>query len=409
MKTAFTLGFALLIALSSGCSVEQPPPTDSEWLQKATDLARSVIIIDTHVDIPYRLEAEMEDISQRTAGGDFDYPRAREGGLDIPFMSIYVPSSFQEIGGARQVADSLIDMVEGFERDWPDKFKVVRSVEEVHEIFGSGRIGLPMGMENGAPIEGDLENLKHFYDRGIRYITLTHATANHISDSSYDPTRKWNGLSPFGKTAIAEMNRLGIIVDISHVSDEAFFQAAEISQAPMIASHSSCRHFTPGFERNMSDDMIRKLAEKGGVIQVNFGSSFLSASYLASSQERSSAIEEYVKANELTEEDPQARQWIEDYDAANPIERADVSDVADHIDHIQDLVGIDHVGLGSDFDGVGDSLPTGLKDVSQYPNLFAVLLERGYSPEDIEKIASGNLLRVWSEVERIAADGPLAE
>ncbi|MFQ5739139.1 MAG: dipeptidase [Acidobacteriota bacterium] len=402
-----TLPAVAIIAVFWGCSSgreENKKIPDDELTLRAKQLALDVILVDTHVDVPYRLQSKMEDISRPTPDGNFDYPRAREGGLDAPFMSIYVPASYQKSGGAKAFADSLIDMVEKFQEDWPDHFVLARSVADVRAAFGSGRIALPMGMENGAPLEGKLANLKHFYDRGIRYITLTHSQSNAICDSSYDPNRQWHGLSPFGRKVVAEMNRLGIMVDISHVSDETFNQVIDLSQAPVIASHSSARHFTPGWERNMSDDMIERLAENGGVIQINFGSSFIREDYQKASEKRREAIQAFLKTNDLERSAPRAKEWIANYEREHPAPVADVADVADHIDHIKSLVGIDHMGIGSDFDGVGDSLPTGLTDVSAYPNLIRELLKRGYTEAEIEKITSGNLLRVWSEVERIASE-----
>ena len=395
----------LLTQLSACVEPAQPgPPIPSAQTvqEKARQLAGQLLILDTHVDIPNRLVRQKEDISIRTPGGDFDYPRAREGGLDAAFMSIYVPASFQESGGAREHADRLIDMVVGFERAWPDKFQVVRSVSELRAAFGRGRVALPMGMENGAPIEGSLENLQRFYDRGVRYITLTHSRSNHIGDSSYDSNRRWHGLSPFGRTVVEEMNRLGIIIDVSHASDDAFHQVIELTKAPVIASHSSCRHFTPGWERNMSDDMIRKLAANGGVIQISFGSSFISNEYRLGEAGRRREIDEHMQRNGLTRSDHEAQEWIRRFEDANPLTLANVSEVADHIDHVRRLVGVDHVGFGSDFDGVGGTTPTGLRDVSHYPNLLAELLQRGYSTKEIQGICSGNLLRVWEAVERIA-------
>ena len=370
--------------------------------ERSRQLSRQLLIVDTHVDIPHRLVRRMENISIRTQGGDFDYPRAREGGLDAAFMSIFVPAGYQESGGAREYADRLIDMVTGFEKEWPDKFQVVRSVAELRTVFGSGKIALPMGMENGAAIEGRLQNLKHFYDRGVRYITLTHSRFNQICDSSYDLTRHWNGLSPFGREVVKAMNRLGIMIDVSHVSDDTFFQVVKLSKAPVIASHSSCRYFTPGWERNMSDDMIRELAAAGGVIQISFGSSFISNDYRLGYARRRREINEDLKQSRLTRSDPEAAGQIRQFQEANPLELANVSEVADHVDHVRELVGVDHVGLGSDFDGVGDTMPTGLRDVSHYPNLIAELLRRGYSEKELQRICSGNLLRVWEEVERIA-------
>jgi membrane dipeptidase len=244
--------------------------------------------------------------------------------------------------------------------------------------------------------------VKHFYDRGIRYITLVHAKNNHICDSSFDEERKWHGLSPFGVEVVREMNRLGMIVDVSHVSDETFYQIIEVSKAPVVATHSACRFFTPGCERNMDDEMIKLLAKKGGVMQINFGSMFVNAQVYREFVERRKRIKEYIDAHNLKGE---ARQkYGEQYVKSHPLSEADISDVVANIDHVIELVGIDHVGLGSDFDGVGDSLPRGLKDVSCYPNLIHELLKKGYTEEDIRKICSGNFLRVWSDVERTARE-----
>ena len=360
------------------------------------------------VDLPYRLvEGDRTlDVSQRTEDGDFDLVRAREGGVDVPFMSIYVPASFQESGGAKGVADDLIDLVESFEERWPDLVAVATSTDEVRSIVEQGKIALPMGIENGAPLEGDLANLEHFYDRGVRYITLTHSEDNAISDSSYADEHTWGGLSPFGEAVVREMNRLGIMVDVSHVSDEAFWDAIEIVEAPPIASHSSARHFTPDFERNMSDEMIEALAAKGGVIQINFGSAFLLGEVREQGDAYFAALRAHFEELGLERGSPEARAAREAFDAEYWQDKeklfADVTDVADHIDHVVELVGVDHVGIGSDFDGVGDSLPTGLKDVSMMPNLIRVLLERGYTDADIEKICSGNVLRVWRQAEEVA-------
>jgi membrane dipeptidase len=378
--------------------------------QRAKELARRFIIVDGHIDVPWRLEesrsptgAITQDIAQHTEKGDFDYPRAVAGGLDAPFMSIYVPAKYQSKGGAAAMADRLIDIVEGFARAAPDKFALAPTVDKVVANSAAGLISLPMGMENGAPLEGKLENIPYFFLRGIRYITLTHSKDNDICDSSYDTAHTWKGLSPFGRKVVAEMNRVGIMIDVSHISDDAFAQVIELSAVPVIASHSSCRRFTPGWERNMSDEMIKKLAARGGVIMINFGSGFINEQAHAAGEARWEAAKQFARAKGIEEDDPAVEKFYQAYDGTHPRVYATVEQVADHIDHVAKLVGIDHVGFGSDFDGVGDSLPTGLKNVAQYPNLIQVLLERGYSEADIEKICSGNVLRVWRAVEAYAA------
>ncbi|WP_113924055.1 dipeptidase [Cognataquiflexum aquatile] len=383
--------------------------SDEERLAAAIEMAQNTIMVDGHVDLPYRmkvggftLQREILDVSVRTDGGNFDFPRSKEGGLDAPFMSIYIPSGYQDRGGAKVLADSLILMTERLVNTWPDKFAMAYSPSDIEKNTKEGKVSFPMGMENGAALEDDINNVRYFYDRGIRYITLTHGTDNLIGDSSYDTTRTHNGLSDYGVAVVKEMNKVGIMVDISHVSDSTFYDVVKVTDVPVIASHSSARKFTPGFERNMDDDMIKALGKNGGVIMINFGGSFVDGEY----NEKSGAVREHIvnwlAENGLSSTDSAAVAYIEKYSAENnPF--PNVEKVADHFDHVVALVGIDHVGLGSDFDGVGDSLPTGLKDVSMYPNLIAELLKRGYSKEDIEKICYKNIFRVWDAV--IAASG----
>ncbi|MCB0588584.1 MAG: dipeptidase [Phaeodactylibacter sp.] len=405
------IGLALLLLAFFNCTRKMAPMTEEARLrEKADQLAHQYIITDGHVDLPYRLrvqnfrlEREYIGIPVETDDGDFDYVRAKKGGLDAPFMSIFIPASYQD-GRAKLLADSLIDMVREITIAHPDKFAMAASPAEVEANFHKGLISLPMGMENGAPIEGDLRNVAYFHERGIRYITLTHSKDNHICDSSYDTTHTWNGLSPFGREAVLEMNKVGIMVDVSHVSDSTFWQVMSITKAPCIASHSSCRKFTPGFERNMNDDMIRRLAENGGVIQINFGTDFLNGTMSKQNDEMREELNALLKNEGMEHSDPDAQPIIEQFAKDHPKLYADVQTVADHIDHVVQLAGTDHVGFGSDFDGVGDSLPTGLKDVSQYPNLICELLRRGYSDEDIEKMCYKNVWRVWKEVEMVAAE-----
>jgi membrane dipeptidase len=369
---------------------------------KARQLAQKFLIVDTHIDVPYRLLRKMEDISVRTADGEFDYVRAKFGGLNLPFMSIYVPAEYQKVGASiKPFTEKLIDMVMGFARDYPEKFALVNSTQDVLRKKSSGKILLTMGMENGAPLL-KLEDIAYYHQRGIRYVTLTHSKDNHICDSSYDTTRTWGGLSEYGKQVVAEMNRVGMMIDISHVSDSTFYQVLRLTQAPVIASHSSCRAFTPGFERNMSDDMIRLLAQNGGVIQINFGKSFLSAAYQAKANELRKSILAYLAEHNLSFTDSAAQAYIKAVRDTAALPTVTVEDVVAHIDHVKKLVGVDYVGIGSDFDGVSGELPVGLSDVSMYPNLIYELLKRGYSDEDIRKICGDNLMRVWASVEKVA-------
>ena len=381
--------------------------SESKINVNADEIAQDSLILDSHIDVPYRLWSqhleglEIDDISGPT-NGDFDFIRARKGGLNVPFFSIYLPASTQEDGTSHQMANELIDMVEDIVTLHSEKFILINSVADLGSITKKNIVGIALGMENGAPIQGDLSRVQYYFDRGIRYITLTHSKTNHISDSSYDENIQWHGLSEFGKNLIEEMNKVGIMVDISHVNDEAFYQAIEISQVPVIASHSSLRYFTPGFERNVDDAMLSKLAEKGGVIQINFGSSFISKRPRDYLVKMNSFLESRLGQNleEVSEQD--IRETRSQFIANNPYPYASLDEVLDHFDRVMQLVGIDHIGIGSDYDGVGDTLPVGLKDVSTYPTLIQGLLERGYTRKDIQKILGGNLIRVWKEVEEYA-------
>jgi membrane dipeptidase len=379
----------------------------TEIQKKAEKLAHEYLIVDTHIDVPYRIEEEWEDVTKATAKGDFDYPRAMKGGLNVPFMSIYTPSSLEGPDGDGsknyQVANRLIDSVEALVTRAPDKFMLVRNTSEAEEALKKGKIGLAMGMENGSPINNELKNVQFFADRGISYITLAHGLSNHISDSSYDENRQWNGLSAFGMELVAEMNRVGVMVDVSHISDQAFYQVMDISKTPVIASHSSPRHFTPGFERNMSDDMIKALAKKGGVIQINFGSAFVSGAsndwYDAFRAKRSA----FMAANSVEEDSDEVKKFSEEYLETNPMRFATMDELMANFQHVIDLVGPEYVGIGSDYDGVGDSLPEGMKDVSAFPALITEMLKREYTDEVIRGILGGNVMRVWSQVEDYAS------
>ncbi|MGS0498273.1 dipeptidase [Pseudoalteromonas mariniglutinosa] len=385
---------AISLALSSQVNADTTTPSD-----KAIKLTQETILIDTHIDVPYRIHKSWADVTKATDDGDFDYPRAVKGGLNAPFMSIYIPANleFEGKGKSYQLANQLIDSMEAIAQRAPDKFAIASSTSDIKTQFKQGKMSLAMGMENGSPIEGDMKNLQHFFDRGVRYITLAHSQSNHISDSSYDIRRKWKGLSPFGKKLVTEMNNIGMLIDVSHISDDAFYQVMELSKTPVIASHSSLRKYTPGFERNMDDDMLLALKKNGGVIQINFGSSFVTASSRSWYDQLNSKKDSAKKQGTKLSKDFDAA-----YRAKNPFPFASLGQVLDHIDHVVELIGIDYVGIGSDYDGVGDSLPTGLKDVSSYPNLVQGLMDRGYSNTDIKKILSGNMLRVWQQAEAYA-------
>lgn len=380
-------------------------PNDLVLYAKANELAQKYIIVDGHVDLPYRLRVqnfrfvkEFTGIPIETHEGDFDFKRARQGGLDAPFMSIYIPASYQTNGGAAALADSLIEMVEYITNTHPDYFTIAKNPNDVNLAKKEGKIALPMGMENGAPVEDDLRLVRHFKDKGISYITLTHSKDNKICDSSYDTTQTWKGISPYGFTLLDEMVRQGIMVDISHISDNACHQVFDYVKVPVIASHSSVRKYTPGFERNISDTLLLRLKKNGGVVMINFGTDFLDGEISKFNNQKRNELHQLLLEKKLDKNSDEGKKVIAEFTQKYPTLFSDVYMVADHIDHVVRLIDIEHVGLGSDYDGVGDSLPIGLKDVADYPNLLYVLLERGYSEEDIEAICSKNLFRVWDKV-----------
>ncbi|RMF17085.1 MAG: membrane dipeptidase, partial [Alphaproteobacteria bacterium] len=330
-------------------------------LQRAREIAHRYVIVDTHIDVPYRLEDDWEDLTKRAERGNFDYARAKEGGLDGAFMSIYTPAELEWAGPGKAYAhaEKMIDHVEDLIRRAPDKFVLATRPDDVLAAHRAGKIALAMGMENGAPIEGKLENLKHFYDRGIRYITLAHSKSNHLADSSYDSERPNGGLSDFGRRVVKEMNALGILVDLSHLSDAAASEILRISPVPPIASHSSVRHFTPGFERNLSDKLIRAIARHNGVIMINFGSAFLTNAANEYGKKQREAYEAWLKETGSTDTPENKEAFDQRYRTEHPYPYATVEDVVRHINHIVGIAGLPYVGIGSDFDGVGDSLPIG--------------------------------------------------
>lgn len=368
--------------------------------ERAIGLAHKYIIVDGHVDAPTSIADEGADIATGAKAVDFDYQRAKTGGLDAPFMSIYVSADYEPVGGAKARADILIGLMEGVQAQHPDKFEIAYSPKDVRRIVAEGKIAMPLGMENGSPIEGDLANLKHFYDRGVRYITLAHGKSNHIADSSYDENKKWDGLSPFGFELVRAMNDIGIMIDVSHITDAAVEDVLAATRAPVIASHSSLRHFTPGWERNLPDELVKKIGENGGVVMISIGSAFLNEAANKYNEPGIAALAAEEKRLRRAMTDAEKEAFRAAWTAEHPYPFATLDQVLDHIDRAVELAGIDHVGLGTDYDGVGDTLPVGLKDVSTYPVIVDGLLARGYDEAGIEKILGANALRVWEEVER---------
>ena len=366
----------------------------------------STLLIDTHNDVPSRT-VEGFDIGSRSGSGHTDIARLKEGGVGAQFFAVYVAASY--VKGDRS-ANRALQMIDTVRHDiierYPDDFVLATSAKEIEEAHRRGKIAALMGIEGGHAIEDSLRLLRDYYDLGVRYMTLTHSNTNDWADSSGDiddaKVKHHNGLTDFGKQVVREMNRLGMMVDISHVADKTFWDALETSKAPIFASHSSCRALT-NHARNMTDDMIVALAKKGGVVQVNFYCGFISQKFRDNDAADTKALDarmaKETAGKNLSEPDRQV--LSEKLRKELGLSRATLADVVDHIDHIRKIAGIDAIGIGGDFDGVSCT-PVGLDDVSKYPNLTRALLEKGYSAEDIRKIYGGNFLRVMRAVEAAA-------
>ncbi len=392
-----------LTLLAAACLLSAPIVAHAQATDAARRLAQDAIIVDTHIDAPGVLIDKWADLAGEHKDREFDYPKARSGGLDVAFMSIYTSPRQDADGSAWQAANAMIVGGAALVQRHPDKFAILTSPRDAERLLAGGRVLLPLGMENGAPLQDKLENVRFFFDRGVRYITLAHSAANRLADSSYAAGKKWNGLSPFGREVVAEMNRLGIMVDVSHLGDASALEAIRLSKVPVIASHSAFRHFTPGFERNISDEIAKAVAASGGVVQVPFGTAFINPDSAADLQAQFRARVAFdqrnleLKAQGKPQEDRAA--FEKAWDEAHPARSSTLAQVLDQIDYGVKLLGVDHVGIGSDFDGVGGELANQLKTVADFPNLVAGLQARGHSDADIRKILGGNLLRAWAAIE----------
>ena len=370
---------------------------DKQFRQQAVKICENDIIIDSHIDWPEWILDNPVDISKQTTKGDFDLVRAREGGLDAALSVVYISPAFG-VDKGRIMVDSMLKVINYYPEKYFDKFSLALTPADVKKNFEKKQFSLIPCLENGSPIGNDLEYLKYLKNKGIAYITLCHSKANQISDSNLDTlNKKWKGLSPFGINVINEMNHLGIMIDISHSTDSTVSQSLRYSKAPIIASHSACRYFIPGFERNLSDDLIKAIAKKRGVVMVNFCAEFLDSICHKNTEE----VLNILNSKKLNYDSKEGNDLIVEYGKTHRL-LSDSKQVVNHIEHIIKLVGIDYVGLGSDFDGVGPSKPSDVNDVSGYPVIVTELLKRGYSESDIKKILSGNFLRVWNDVIEIA-------
>lgn len=390
------------LCLSAGCFLVAA--VSSEQISaRAKKLHFSAIVVDTHDDTTQRLLDGKFDIGARHTDGSIDIPRMREGGLDAIFFSIWIPS---KIAGAEAVSRALaqIDAVHEQVRAHPKDLVLATTAAEVRAAKKQGKIAALMGVEGGHMINSDLDVLRKFVGLGVRYMTLTHSSNDEWADSSDDKPAH-NGLTDFGKDVVLEMNRLGIIVDISHVSDKTFYDALEVGKAPLLASHSSCRAICDA-PRNMTDQMMKDLAAKGGVVQINYHVGFLSQEFRNAEKadpEVNKAIGEEVEkrcgdneACQLIEGDRLTRQFVEQ----GKLPRVDWTKIIEHIDHAVRVAGVDYVGLGSDFDGA--NMPYGMEDAGDLPKITDALLKRGYSEGDVRKILGENTLRVMAEVERVS-------
>lgn len=399
-----------LLTVSSSLMAQTKPVRKPAKPLTAKQIHSSAVVIDSHADTTQRLLDENFDMANPPAGdrGNLDFAKAKAGNLGAEFFSIWVePKEFKGQYAHRTLA--LIDSVYQQADKHPDKMMMAFSPADIERAHREHKLAALLGIEGGHSIENDIHLLRDYYRLGVRYMTLTWSNTNEWADSSGDinddTVQHHNGLTEFGKDVVYEMNRLGMMVDISHVSDKTFYDTLLASRAPVIASHSSSRALT-NHPRNMTDDMLREIARRGGVVMVNYYSAFVDENwrqaYEAQAKERSAAIDavaqQYKDADPVTryrETDKVAKQW------AAKIPRPPFESIIDHIDHVAKVAGVDHTGLGSDFDGT-PSMPEGLDSAADLPKIAEGLLKRGYSAEQIRKILGGNLMRVFKEVEDVS-------
>jgi membrane dipeptidase len=362
---------------------------------------KRAVTVDTHADTPSEYMEKPFDLGAWNTRGHFDYPRMKAGGLDAEFFAAYVPAKYARNGGAAAYCMKIMETIHEMVDNYPQWVRWAQSTSDIRRITAGGKRAILIGIEGGHAIEDSLELLRGFYRFGARYMTLTHTNTNNWADSSTDEA-KHNGLTPFGKQVVREMNRLGMMVDISHVADKTFYDVLETSKAPVIASHSSARVFSD-HPRDMTDDMIRALAKNHGVMQVNFYPVFLSGDVLKASRARDERLKPAIA--DLKIKDPAEgevyQEGVKKLMADDPLPKIPYTTIVDHIDHIVKVAGVETVGIGSDFDGIPDT-PSGMEDVSKLPAIRDELKRRGYSDADIRKIMGENLMRVFAEVERVA-------
>ena len=401
-----------MLALAASASLFAQSSATTPVAAKALQIHNSALVVDTHADTPQRFLDESFDIGNTDPKdlGHVSLDKARAGNLDAEFFSIWVEPSYK--GQYAHRAVDLIDSVYEQAARHPDRMMMAFSVEDIERAHKEKKLAALMGIEGGHAIENDIRLLREFYRLGVRYMTLSWSNTNEWADSSGDiddpKVEHHNGLTDFGKQVVREMNHLGMMVDISHVADKTFYDALSVSKAPVIASHSSARALTNA-PRNMTDDMLRAVAKNNGVVQVNFFNGFIDEDYrkatAALAKDRDAAVAAFIAQHKAegkpvtyVEYDRIEREW------AAKVPRPPLKSLIDHIDHIAKVAGVDHVGLGSDFDGISGASPTGIDSAADLPKITQALLDRGYSADDIHKILGGNLLRVFRDVESVSRE-----
>jgi membrane dipeptidase len=406
----FSFTLACLLTLSAiGATAQQPAtpnqpsaPRDEKLWKKALDIHRKTIVVDTHNDILSMMIDDNYDLGVSSVGKyHTDIARMKQGGLTAEFFSVYIDRSFAREGGSARRALDMIDYVYRAAERHPNDLMMAYSTADIRRAKKENKIAALMGIEGGHAIEDSLMALRDFYRLGIRYMTLTHNNTNNWADSCCDEA-KHNGLSDFGKEVVREMNRIGMLVDVSHVSDKTMSDVLDLSTAPVIASHSSARALADR-TRNIPDDLLRRFAKNGGVVMVNFYPGFIDKNVVAASKERDARLKSQVDELRATYKDDSKRlgEELNKLLAANPLPATPLSVLIDHFDHIAKVAGIDHVGIGSDFDGV-PNLPLGMEDISKLPNITYELLKRGYSERDVKKVLGDNFMRAFAQAERVA-------
>ena len=398
----------MIIGSLNGCTSQK---SLSEHTAQIHD---EVLTVDTHIDWPIRqylnpdFDSSIKHTLDQDNSGQWDLIRMQEGGLDAVFMSIFVPQKQRTKQGhaeAKEMAIEQIELTKKMVADNRDLAEIALTPQDAYRLEKTGKRAIFMGMENGYPIARDLSNVKLFFDRGIRYITITHSKNNELGDSSTDEQPEWGGLSPFGSKVVREMNRLGMMVDISHVHDETFWDVIKLTKAPIIASHSSARALRD-VPRNLSDEMLKAIAKNGGVVQVCLLDDFIKE--VEQTPEREAALQQleaeksaWLKGELSPAEAKKLREKYQEIDAKYPKNQPSLTDAIDHVDHMVQVMGIEHVGIASDFDGGGGLVE--ISDVSQMPNITQELLARGYTEDEIRQLWGGNVMRVFNEVITVAA------